>query len=54
MRPRLACGQAKPLLADGRSTEGREELERALEFWRSVGAARYVREAEALLATNTM
>jgi hypothetical protein len=49
---RLRAGEA--LLADGRSTEGTEELERALEFWRSVGAARYVREAEALLATNTM
>lgn len=28
----------------------RKELARALAFWRSVGASRYVREGEALLA----
>jgi len=37
------------LAADGRKTEIAEELPKVLAFYRSVGATRYVREAEALL-----
>jgi hypothetical protein len=41
---------AERLAADGRRVEADEELQRALAFWRSVGATRYIREGEALLA----
>ena len=41
---------AEKLLAEGRRAEADEQLERALAFWRSVGATRYVAEAEALRA----
>jgi class 3 adenylate cyclase/tetratricopeptide (TPR) repeat protein len=41
---------AERLVADGRREEADEQLRRALSFWRSVRATRYVREAEALLA----
>ncbi len=41
---------AKELVAAGRRAEADEQLTRALGFFRSVGAARYVREGEALLA----
>jgi hypothetical protein len=37
-------------VAAGRRAEADEQLTRALGFFRSVGAARYVREGEALLA----
>jgi class 3 adenylate cyclase/tetratricopeptide (TPR) repeat protein len=40
---------AKQLAAEGRRAEADEELQRALAFWRSVGASRYIREGEALL-----
>jgi class 3 adenylate cyclase len=51
-RVRLAAAEA--LVAEGRDAEANIELERALAFFRSVGATRYVREAEALLApTNS-
>jgi tetratricopeptide (TPR) repeat protein len=40
---------AEQLAAAGRRTEADEQLRRALKFWLSVGAARYVREAETLL-----
>jgi class 3 adenylate cyclase/tetratricopeptide (TPR) repeat protein len=43
---------AKTLLADGRRIEANEELEQALGFYRSVGATRYIREGEALLAES--
>jgi class 3 adenylate cyclase/tetratricopeptide (TPR) repeat protein len=36
--------------AAGRRAEADEQLHRALVFWRSVGATRYIREGEALLA----
>ena len=36
--------------AEGRRAEADEQLQRALAFWRSVGAKRYVTEGEALLA----
>ena len=45
---RLAA--AKELVAAGRRAEADEQLTRALGFFRSVGATRYVREGEALLA----
>ena len=41
---------ATAFAASGRQAEADEQLRPALEFFRSVGATRYVREAEALLA----
>jgi tetratricopeptide (TPR) repeat protein len=41
---------AEQLLAEGRRAEAKKQLEQALEFYRSVGATRYVHECEALLA----
>ena len=41
---------AEQLLAEGRRAEADVQLERALAFWRSVGAAGYLRDGEALLA----
>jgi class 3 adenylate cyclase/tetratricopeptide (TPR) repeat protein len=41
---------AKCLMEGGSSEEGEIQLERALGFYRSVGATRFVREGEALLA----
>jgi class 3 adenylate cyclase len=41
---------ARVFVAYGRRAEADEQLERALAFWRSVGATRYVAEAEALRA----
>ncbi len=41
---------AKAQLAAGRAAEARAHLEGALEFYRRVGATRYIAEAEALLA----
>jgi tetratricopeptide (TPR) repeat protein len=40
------------LRAEGRHADADEQLERALTFWRSVGATRYVRRGEALLAAT--
>ena len=40
------------LRAAGRRTEADEQLVRALGFWRSVGATRYLREAEKLVAVT--
>jgi tetratricopeptide (TPR) repeat protein len=45
---RLRLGER--LLADGRPDDGRAEIERALAFYREVGATRFVVDAEALLA----
>ena len=47
----LRAGEA--LLAAGGGPEALAQLEKALEFYRSVGAAHYVRQAEALLVTST-
>jgi class 3 adenylate cyclase/tetratricopeptide (TPR) repeat protein len=47
-RTRLAAGER--LIAEGRGSEADEQLEQALTFWRSVGATRYIRSAESLLA----
>ena len=41
---------AEQLIAEGRRAEADEQLQRSLAFWRSVGATRYIREGEALLA----
>jgi class 3 adenylate cyclase/predicted ATPase len=40
---------AERLIAEGRRAEADEQLQRSLEFWRSVRATRYIRECEALL-----
>jgi hypothetical protein len=45
---RLHAGRR--LLAGGRASEAKAELNRALEFHRRVGAERHVREGETLLA----
>jgi class 3 adenylate cyclase len=49
-RARLAA--ATLLVEQGRRAEADFELQRALAFYRSVGATRYVREGEALLAAS--
>jgi tetratricopeptide (TPR) repeat protein len=43
---------AEALLQQNRRAEADHELQRALAFYRSVGATRYIREAEALLAVS--
>jgi hypothetical protein len=43
---------AEQLHAEGRPADASEQLERALAFFRSVGAVRYVRRGEALLAAS--
>jgi class 3 adenylate cyclase/tetratricopeptide (TPR) repeat protein len=43
---------ARALVEQGRRAEADEQLQRALGFYRSVGAARYVREGESLLAAS--
>jgi AAA ATPase domain len=43
---------AEQLVAEGRRAEADEQLQQALEFYRSVGATHYVRECEALLAAS--
>jgi class 3 adenylate cyclase/tetratricopeptide (TPR) repeat protein len=43
---------AEQLVREGRRAEADEQLGRALAFYRSVGATRYVREGEALLAAS--
>jgi len=47
---RLAA--ARMLVAEGRRSEADGQLQRALAFYRSVGATRYVREGESLLAAS--
>jgi tetratricopeptide (TPR) repeat protein len=42
---------AKQLVEQGRDEEAKEQLEKALPFYRSVGATRFLSEAEALLRT---
>ena len=49
-RDRLRLAEA--LVKQGRRAEADIELQRALAFYRSVGATRYIREAEALLAAS--
>ena len=43
---------AKQLVEEGRRAEADAELNRALAFYREVGATAYVREGEALLAES--
>jgi tetratricopeptide (TPR) repeat protein len=43
---------AQTLADQGKPVEAEAELQRALTFWRSVGATAYVREAEELLAAR--
>jgi class 3 adenylate cyclase/tetratricopeptide (TPR) repeat protein len=43
---------AEKLFAAGSRVEGDEQLHRALAFWRSVGATRYIRQCESLLAES--
>ncbi len=45
---RLRAGEK--LLAEGRRADADEQLAQAVAFFRSVGATRYIREAEALLS----
>jgi tetratricopeptide (TPR) repeat protein len=47
---RLAA--ARMLVEEGRRAEADEQLHRALAFYRSVGATRYVREGESLMAAS--
>jgi hypothetical protein len=44
---------AEILLSEGRRADADTQLERAIAFWRSVDATRYLRKAEALLAVPT-
>jgi hypothetical protein len=48
--PRLRLG--RQYVEEGRRADGDAEPQRSLAFWREVGATRYVREGEALLATS--
>ena len=43
---------ARQLVEEGRRAEADVQLRRSLAFWREVGAKRYVREGEALLAAS--
>ncbi len=43
---------ARALVEQGRHAEGEKLLQEALDFYRSVGATRYIREGEALLAAS--
>jgi tetratricopeptide (TPR) repeat protein len=45
---RLRAGER--LLGEGRAEEAQDQLRKALAFWRPLGASRYVRQAEELLA----
>jgi tetratricopeptide (TPR) repeat protein len=48
----LRLRAAEQLLRKGRRTEASEQLDRAVDFYRSVGATRYLREAEELLRVS--
>jgi class 3 adenylate cyclase/tetratricopeptide (TPR) repeat protein len=55
LRPEEAYARlraAERLIAEGRRAEGEVELSRARAFYREVGATRYLREADALLAAT--
>ena len=47
----LHVAAAEALLQESHRDEARAQLERALTFYRSVGATRFIREAEELLAS---
>jgi hypothetical protein len=46
-----ACGAPKMADRAGAAAEANHQRERSLAFWRSVGATRYLRRSEPLLAT---
>jgi class 3 adenylate cyclase/tetratricopeptide (TPR) repeat protein len=48
----LRLRAAEQLVSQGRRAEADVQLQQALAFWRSVGATRYIREGEALLAAT--
>jgi hypothetical protein len=48
----LRLRDAKALVEAGRRAEADVQLQRALAFYRSVGATRFIREGEALLAAT--
>ena len=48
----LRLRAAEQLVGEGRRAEADEQLNRALAFYRSVGATRHIREGEALLAAS--
>ena len=47
-----ALRAAETYAAQGKSIDANEQLSRALQFWQSVSAKRYIREGEALLAKS--
>jgi hypothetical protein len=49
---RVRLRAAETLAAQGHRIEANEQLDKALAFYRSVGATRYIREAEALVAAT--
>ena len=51
-RPWFRLRSAEQLVHEGRRAEADEQLRRALAFYRSVGATRWIREGEALLAAS--
>jgi hypothetical protein len=51
---RVRLRAAETLLAGGRPVEARVQLEKALAFYKSVGATRYIHQAETLVASNKL
>jgi hypothetical protein len=49
---RVRLSAAETLAAQGHGTEANEQIDKAVAFYRPVGATRYIREAEALVATT--
>ena len=54
LESRARLRAAERFVAEGRRTEAVEQLRRALTYWRSVGAERYIGQAEALLGENAL
>jgi len=50
--PKARVRYGEELIEHGRRSEGVEQIERALEFYRSVGATRFIRQAEELIAAS--
>jgi tetratricopeptide (TPR) repeat protein len=48
----VRLGAAEHLVGEGRRADARVQLDKALAFWRSVDATRYIRQCEELLATQ--
>ena len=49
---RVRLSAAEKLAAHGHRTEAKEQLDKALAFYRPVRATRYIREADALVAAT--